>query len=103
MSNHDKKRRARALGTWAKNASYHFVSIDFRHCEDIQNFVETLFKKKRLTKKEIDALFEHEWTPQRYNLLSIVLQTLFHEHPDVQEILRRLQSLGCIEWATHRH
>ena len=67
---------------------------------DIQELVLEMLTKSRegLTPQELDAFLSVKRTPEAWNLVSVILQTLLEEHPSAPDILRKIQDMGCLEW-----
>ena len=97
----DTQESARRRSTWNwDNRPYASVIVDMTAKDDIQELVLEMLTKSRegLTKKEVDDFFSKKRTPEAWNLVSLMLQTLFEDHPSAPDILRKIQEMGCLEW-----
>lgn len=68
--------------------------------DDVQELVLEMLTKSRegLSPKQMDDFLSKKRTPEAWNLVSLMLQTLFEEHPSAPDILRKIQEMGCLEW-----
>lgn len=97
----DTQEIARRRSTWNWSLRpFASVIVDMTAKEDIQELVLEMLTKSRegLTKTEVDEFFSKKRTPEAWNLVSLVLQTLFEDHPSAPDMLRKIQDMGCLEW-----
>ena len=97
----DTQETARRRSTWDwSRRPFASVIVDMTAKDDIQELVLEMLTKSRegLTPQELDAFLSKKRTPEAWNLVSLVLQTLFEDHPSAPDILRKIQEMGCLEW-----
>lgn len=97
----DVQEAARRRSTWDwSRRPFASVIVDLTAKGDIQELVLEMLTKSRegLTPQEMDAFLSKKRTPEAWNLVSLVLQTLFEDHPSAPDILRKIQEMGCLEW-----
>jgi len=97
----DTQQAARRRSTWDwSRRPFASVIVDMTAKSDIQELVLRMLTnpKQGLSREETDAFFSKNRTPETWNLVSVVLQTLFEDHPSAPDILRKIQDMGCLEW-----
>lgn len=91
--------RSRFLGTWSLGRPRSSVKIDMSAKGEIQELVYSFFAHPNgLPKEQLEDLLSRTWPPEKWNLLSVVLQTLCEDHPSVPDILRHIEALGAFPW-----
>lgn len=99
--NHDRKSRLaeRFKNSWTLGRPVSTVNVDMGSKKEIQDFTFELFvHKDGLPKARLKKLLSEKWPPEKWNLLSVVLQTLFEDHPDVPKILAHIETIGAFPW-----
>lgn len=90
---------SRFQGTWSLGRPVSVVKVDMSSKTDIQDVTFALLSNASgLPKPRLRELLSHSWPPEKWNLLSVVLQALFEDHPSVPEILVHIESLGAFPW-----
>lgn len=90
---------AKPKPTWSLARPFSSVGIDLSNKAEVQDVIFLLFTHpKGLKRSEVAGILSKPWPITRWNLLSVVLQTLFLDHPDVPEILRKIEEKGGFPW-----
>ncbi len=91
--------RRKKTWNWAVRHSL-LVSVNMAAKAEIQDLTLELLTRsaKGLSKDRLEKWLSKPRSPETWNLISLVLQTLFEDHPSVPEILRKIEEIGCLEW-----